>query len=346
MNLFFYHKSISNRLLLYCISFLVFSCSPKDKKPALFELLDSKFTNIDFENTLLSTDSLNILNFEYMFNGGGVGIGDINNDGLQDIYLTGNQVSSKLYLNLGGFKFKDITKLAHVETAGWANGVSMTDINQDGLLDIYVCRGGARNTSESDMANLVFINQGNNAFKEMGNDLGIADVGYSIQAFFFDYDKDGHQDLYLLTNALVPFNRNASKPKMLKGEAASTDRLYRNNGNNTFSNVSKEAGITVEGFGLGASIYDINEDGWLDIYVSNDFLTNDILYINNGDGTFSDKISEYVKHQSFNGMGMNISDINNDGLSDILVLDMLPQDNKRFKQTVGYFSYDIGRAHV
>ncbi len=346
MNLFFYLKSTSNRLLLYFIGFLVFSCNPKDKKPLLFELLNSKFTNIDFENKVLSTDSLNILNFEYMFDGGGVGIGDINNDGLQDIYFTGNQVSSKLYLNLGGFKFKDITKLAQVETTGWANGVSMADINQDGLLDIYVCRGGARNTSEKDMANLVFINQGNNTFKEMGKDLGIADVGYSVQAFFFDYDKDGYQDLYLLTNALVPFNRNASKSKMIKGEAASTDRLYKNNGDGTFSNVSKQAGITIEGFGLGVAICDINDDGWLDLYVSNDFLTNDVLYINNGDGTFSDKISEYVKHQSFNGMGIDISDVNNDGLSDILVLDMLPQDNKRLKQTVGYFSYDKQKLNM
>lgn len=346
MNLFFCHKSIYKLLFLCFLGFLVFGCNPKDKKSPLFELLDSKFTNIDFENNLLSTDSLNILNFEYMFNGGGVGIGDINNDGLQDIYFTGNQVSSKLYLNLGGFKFKDITKLAQVETTGWINGVSMTDINQDGLLDIYVCKGGPRNTSEKDMANLVFINQGNNSFKEMGKELGIADVGYSIQAIFFDYNKDGHQDLYLLTNALVPFNRNASKSKMIKGESASTDRLYKNNGDGTFSNVSKQAGITIEGFGLGVAICDINDDGWLDVYVSNDFLTNDILYINNGDGTFSDKISDYVKHQSFNGMGVEISDINNDGLSDILVLDMLPQDNKRLKQTVGYFSYDKQKLNM
>lgn len=346
MNLFFCHKSIYKLLLLYFMGFLVFSCNPKDKKPPLFELLDSKFTNIDFENTLISTDSLNILNFEYMFNGGGVGIGDINNDGLQDLYFTGNQVSSKLYLNLGGFKFKDITNLAHVATTGWTNGVSMTDINQDGLLDIYVCKGGARNISEKDMANLVFINQGNNTFKEMGKELGIADVGYSIQAIFFDYDKDGHQDLYLLTNALVPFNRNASKSKMIKGEAASTDRLYKNNGDGTFSNVSKQAGIIIEGFGLGVAICDINDDGWLDVYVSNDFLTNDILYVNNCDGTFSDKISDYVKHQSFNGMGVEISDVNNDGLSDILVLDMLPQDNKRLKQTVGYFSYDKQKLNM
>ncbi len=300
----------------------------------------AKNTNVNFNNRLAPNDTLNILDFEYMFNGGGVGIGDINNDGLQDIYFTGNQVSGALYLNQGDFKFKDITQTAQVGTKGWTNGVSMADINQDGLLDIYISRGGPRNTPEREMANLVFINQGNNTFEEMGEKLGIADTGYSIQALFFDYDQDGNDDLYVLTNALVSFDRNTSRRKLVDGQAASTDRLYRNNGNGTFSNVSKEADITIEGFGLGANICDINNDGQLDIYISNDFLTNDILYINNGDGTFTDRISEYLRHQSFNGMGSNIADINNDGLSDIVVLDMMPQDNKRLKQTIGYFSYD------
>ena len=340
MNLFFSHSSRSNWLFPLFIGFLVFSCNSIDKKPPLFELLNSNKTNIEFENKVSSSDSLNVLNFEYMFDGGGVGIGDINNDGLQDLYFTGSQVSSKLYLNMGGLKFKDITKTAKVETKGWANGVSMADINQDGLLDIYVCIGGPRNSKDKDRANLVYINKGDGTFVEKGKDLGIADTGYSIQAVFFDYDKDGDADLYLLTNALVNYSRLISRPKMFNGEAASTDRLYKNNGDGTFTNVSEQAGITIEGFGLGVSICDINNDGWLDIYVSNDFLTNDILYINNGNGTFSDKISTYIKHQSLNGMGMDISDINNDGLSDILVLDMLPQDNKRNKQTVGYFSYD------
>ena len=302
--------------------------------------MDSQHTQIDFRNTLAPNDSLNILDFEYMFNGGGVGIGDINNDGLQDIYFTGNQVSGALYLNQGDFKFKDITKTANVETKGWTNGVSMTDINQDGLIDIYISKGGPRGTPEREMANLAFINLGNNTFKEMGEKMGIADTGYSIQTLFFDYDQDGNNDLYVLTNALVSFNRNVSRHKQIDGQAESTDRLYRNNGDGTFTDVSKEAGITIEGFGLGVNICDINNDGQLDVYVSNDFLTNDILYINNGDGTFTDRVSEYVRHQSFNGMGSNIADINNDGLEDILVLDMIPQDNKRLKQTVGYFSYD------
>lgn len=340
MNSIFKEKLISNLFLFFVIAISVSSCKQTNRNPTLFELLDQKETNIDFENTLSSSDSINILDFEYMFNGGGVGIGDINNDGLQDIYLTGNQVSGKLYKNLGNLKFKDITESAHVETQGWTNGVSMSDINQDGLLDIYICKGGSRKAKADEMANLVFINKGDGSFEEQAKKIGIADDGYSVQAVFFDYDKDGFKDLYLLTNALVSFNRNTSRPKLINGEAASTDRLYKNNADGTFSNVSKEVGITIEGFGLGVSVCDMNQDGWLDIYVSNDFLTNDILYINNGNGTFSNKIADYLKHQSFNGMGMNISDINNDGLSDILVLDMLPQDNKHHKQTVGNFSYD------
>ena len=302
--------------------------------------MDSQDTQVLFNNKLTANDTLNILDFEYMFNGGGVGIGDIDNDGLQDIYFTGNQVSGALYLNQGNFKFKDITQTAQVGTQGWTNGVSIADIDQDGLLDIYICKGGPRNTEEQDMANLVFMNQGNRTFKESAAKMGIADTGYSIQALFFDYDQDGDNDLYVLTNALVDYNRNTSRPKMRNGGAKSTDRLYRNDGDGTFSDVSKEAGITIEGFGLGATVCDIDRNGLPDVYVSNDFLTNDILYLNNGNGTFTDRISDYVRHQSYNGMGSSIADINNDGLSDIVVLDMMPQDNKRQKETMGYFSYD------
>jgi len=340
MNSIFKKKSIFNLLLFCTIGVSFICCKQTNSETPLFELLDYKETNIDFENTLSSSDSTNILNFEYMFDGGGVGIGDINNDGLQDLFFTGNQVSSKLYLNLGELKFKDISKTAKVETTVWTNGVSMSDVNQDGLMDIYLCAGGSRKTKIKDMANLLYINNGDGTFIEKGKEMGIADTGNTIQAVFFDYDKDGYTDLYLLTNALVSFNKNTPRPKMVNGEAASTDRLYKNNGDGTFSNVSKLAGITIEGFGLGVAICDVNKDGWLDIYVSNDFLTNDILYINNGNGTFSDKISTYLKHQTLNGMGIDISDINNDGLSDIIVLDMLPSDNERLKQTVGYFSYD------
>ncbi len=326
--------------ILGFIGFFFIGCEQKSPIEPMFELLDSSYTHVDFENALSTSDSINILDFEYMFNGGGVGIADINNDGLQDIYFTGNQVSGKLYLNQGNFKFKDISQSSGVITKGWCNGVSMADINQDGLIDIYICRGGPRNTPADDMANLLYINNGDGSFKEVAKEFGLADTGYSIQAVFFDYDKDGDKDLYLLTNALVSYNRNTSRPKMDNGQAPSTDRLYRNNGDNTYTDISKEAGITLEGFGLGVAICDVNEDGWPDIYISNDFLTNDILYINNRNGTFSDKIANYLKHQSLDGMGNDIADINNDGHLDIVVLDMLPQDNKRRKENMGYFSYD------
>lgn len=332
--------SVYKLFLFSILGFLILSCNSKDSKKQLFKLVSSKDSSIDFQNTLSENDSVNILDFEFMFNGGGVAIGDIDNDGLQDIYFSGNQVPGKLYRNLGNLKFKDITKEANIETTGWCNGVSFNDINQDGFIDMYVSKGGPRNTPNEDMANLLYLNNGDGTFKEVARTFGVADTGYSVQSVFFDYDKDGDLDLYLLTNALVPYNRNTSRPKITNGSAPSTDRLYRNNGDNTFTDISKEAGITIEGFGLGVAICDLNQDGWLDVYVSNDFLTNDILYINNGDGTFSDKVTDYLKHQSYNGMGLNISDINNDALSDIVVLDMLPQDNKRLKQTIGYFSYD------
>ncbi|WP_273277782.1 VCBS repeat-containing protein [Maribacter polysiphoniae] len=338
-----HHNKINTLLRLHFIGLLgllAINCSTSTPEKRLFELVDSEHSNIDFENRLSENDTINILDFEFMFNGGGVAIGDIDNDGLQDLYFSGNQVSGKLYRNLGDFKFKDITAEANVVTTGWCNGVAMKDINQDGFLDLYISRGGPRNTPEEQMANLLFLNRGDGTFVESANEYGLADTGYSIQALFLDYDKDGDNDMYLLTNALVAYNRNTSRPKIMDGKAPSTDRLYKNNGDNTFTDISKEAGVTIEGFGLGVSVCDINKDGWLDIYVSNDFLTNDILYVNNGDGTFSDKIFDYLKHQSYNGMGLNIADINNDAQSDIIVLDMLPQDNKRLKQTLGYFSYD------
>ncbi|GAA3510328.1 VCBS repeat-containing protein [Aquimarina addita] len=318
---------------------LLTSCQ-KEKKKTTFTLLDPAISGVTFQNKLTFSDSLNILDFEYMFNGGGIAVLDANVDGLLDLYFTGNQVSNKLYINQGNLTFQDQTVRSKTSTTGWSNGVSITDINQDGLPDIYVCRGGPRGTIPEDIANLLFVNNGDGTFIEQAKKYGIDDTGYSVQSIFFDYNKDGHKDLYLLTNALVDFNRNRSRPKKQKGEAESTDKLYKNNGDGTFTNVSTDAGILIEGFGLGVSICDLNNDSWLDIYISNDFLTNDILYINNKNGTFTNKIDSYLQHQSYNGMGLDIADINNDKLSDIIVLDMLPENNTRLKQTVGYFSYD------
>ncbi len=322
------------------------NCTQKNQEKTLFQLVSPEESHVDFNNALTSTDSLNVLDFEYMYNGAGVAIGDINNDGLSDIYFSGNQVSGKLYLNRGNLTFEDITDKAGVATTGWSNGVSMNDVNNDGLIDIYVCRGGPRGTKEEDKGNLFFLNQGNGTFKEVAQEMGIADTGYSIQALFFDYDKDGHKDLYVLTNALVDYNRNNTKPIEKNGTSISTDKLYRNNGDGTFTNVSQQAGVTIEGFGLGVTVCDINEDLWPDLYISNDFLTNDILYLNNQDGTFTNKVKEYIKHQSYNGMGNDVADIDNDGKSDIMVLDMFPQDNQRIKQTMMKPSYDTYTRNI
>ena len=308
------------------------------KEPALFELLSAEETGIHFNNKLPENDTLNALQFDYLYNGAGVAVGDINNDGLEDIYFSGNTVSGKLYLNKGDFKFEDITQKAGVSTTQWLTGVSMVDVNQDGFIDIYLSVAGP--VKEADMANLLFVNNGDNTFTESAQQYGVADTGYSTHAAFLDYDRDGDLDLYLLTNAREEQNRNLVRPKTNDGLAESTDRLYRNNGDDTFTNVSREAGINMEGYGLGVSISDINQDGWPDVYVANDFMTNDLLWINNGDGTFSNKISEYLKHQSLNGMGTDIADINNDGYQDIMVLDMLPEENKHQKTMLMPANYD------
>ncbi|HEX8037996.1 MAG TPA: VCBS repeat-containing protein, partial [Chryseosolibacter sp.] len=327
-----------NFLLLVLLATVMFRCADKPEK--LFQALPSEKTGITFSNTFTYSDTLSVLDFEYMYNGGGVAVGDINNDGLQDIYFTGNMVSSRLYLNKGNLRFEDVTEKAGVGTSKWANGVSMVDINQDGFRDLYVCMGGNRNTPEKDRINVLFINNGDGTFTESARKYGLDDSGYAIQSTFFDYDRDGDLDLYLLRNSFVSYHRNTSRPKQIHGEAYSTDRLFRNNGDQTFTDVSKEAGITIEGFGLGVEIADINEDGWPDVYVSNDFITNDLLYINNHDGTFSNRIGQYLKHQTFNGMGTDLADYNNDGKVDIFVLDMLPEDNKRWKLTPRGNTYD------
>jgi hypothetical protein len=305
----------------------------------MFTLTSPEVTGIDFSNTI-TVQSLSVLDFEYLYNGGGVALTDINNDGLLDIYFTGNTSTSKLYLNKGNLNFEDITTKAGVGTTLWANGVAAADINQDGFQDIYISVGGNRHTPEKERTNLLFINNGNETFTESAVKYGLADTGYGIQSVFFDYDRDGDLDMYLLRNSFVDYPRNNSRPKLINGEAASTDKLFRNNGDLTFTDVSKDAGILIEGFGLGVVVSDINDDGWPDVYVSNDFITNDLLYINNQDGTFTNQVARYLKHQTFNGMGADVADYNNDGMDDIVVLDMLPEDNKRWKLTSRGNSYD------
>lgn len=314
------------------ISVFLFSCE-KDSDNTLFQRLDFSETGIDFANQLTESDSFNIVDFDYIYNGSGVGIADLNGDGLPEIFFGGNQVSARLYLNSGELKFEDVTVQTGVSTQSWVEGVTFTDINEDGKVDIYL---SVSNRNESENPNLLFVNQGNDEngvplFEEQGAKYGLDVVGYFTQAAFFDFDRDGDLDCYLLANALESFQRNISRPRIIDGTGKSNDILLRNDRNGSFVNVTKEAGITYEGYGLGLTISDVNQDGWQDIYVANDFLTNDILYINQQDGTFKNEIRDRIDHQSFNAMGADVGDINEDGWPDLIVVDMFPPDNLRQK---------------
>ncbi|TAL51745.1 MAG: CRTAC1 family protein, partial [Chitinophagaceae bacterium] len=315
----------------------------------LFKKINSSRSGIEFNNNITETDSINILDFSNVYNGGGVGIGDFNNDGLEDIYFTGNLVENKLYLNKGGFKFRDVTEQSGVTGEGkWCRGISIVDINNDGLQDMYISATIHQDAAKRE--NILYINTGIDKdgvphFKNMATEYGLNDTTHTTQASFFDYDNDGDLDVYLCVNQILPdLYPNKFRPVIKDGSFPSTGRLYRNDwdtaaGHPVFKNVSKEAGITIEGYGHSVTISDINLDGWKDIYVTNDYLSSNILYINNGDGTFTDKISSYLKHSSANAMGADINDINNDGLMDIVELDMNPQDNFRKKMMLMPVSY-------
>ena len=315
----------------------------------LFQMIPPEQSNIDFDNRITENDSINPFDVTNMYNGAGVGIGDFNGDGLMDIYFAGNQVPCRLYLNQGDFKFRDVTSVAKVDGNGkWCRGVALVDINNDGRLDMYVC--ATIYSSSERRKNLLYINQGNNTdgvpvFKEMAAEYGLDDDSYSTMASFFDYDNDGDLDVYITVNEIVE-NENPSvyRKPITDGSWPSTGRLYRNDrsdslGHPFFTNVSKAAGITIEGYGHSACIADFNRDGWKDIFVANDFLSNDILYINNHDGTFTNKAADYFKHTSANGMGSDVIDINNDGLADLIEMDMDPEDNYRKKILMSGYKY-------
>jgi len=262
--------------------FFIFISCGKKKEITLFTKVGAEESGVSFANSINENDSVNILKMEYVYNGGGVATGDFNNDGLTDIFFTGNRVPNKLYVNKGGFKFKDISGEAGVtDDKRWHSGVTVVDINSDGWLDVYVCATISKDSSKR--ANLLLVNQGLNAngiptFKDEAAKFGIADTGHSQNAAFFDYDRDGDLDLYVLTNTLnkeVPLNYHE---KITNGSSPTTDRLYRNNGDGTFTNVSKQAGILIEGYGLGLAISDFNGDNWPDIYVGNDYITNIISH--------------------------------------------------------------------
>jgi hypothetical protein len=341
-------KKITSVLL---VLMLVCSCkSKRNDEFHLFALLPPDSTKINFVNRLTENEQFNIIKYLYFNNGAGVAAGDINNDGLPDLYFTSNQEPGRLYLNKGDLKFEDITKQAGVEGKGdWKTGVTIADVNGDGLEDIYICQVG--NYKSVHGRNQLFINQGDLTFKEEAHEYGLDFQGFSTQAAFFDYDLDGDLDMYLLNHSV--HSSRSYGPATLRSEHDSLagDRLYRNddvNGRRFFHDVTTKAGIynSQIGYGLGVGIGDINNDGWPDIYISNDFHEDDYLYINNGNGTFTDKFREYIRHTSRSSMGNDIGDINNDGLQDIMVLDMLPDDERIRKQSGGEDDDEVYRIKL
>ena len=308
---------------------------------SLFSSLPPKQTGISFQNKLVESSADNIITYEYFYNGGGVAVADFNNDKRIDIYFTSNKQSNALYLNKGNWQFEDVTKKAGVAgKKGWKTGVSVADVNGDGWVDIYVCYSG--DVPPADRQNQLFINNGNGTFTDKAKEMGLADAGYSTQAAFFDYDKDGDLDFFVI-NHNVKELRNfdaAFVKKMVDADAG--DRLYRND-NNHFTDVTIQSGIISNplGYGLGINISDINKDGWPDIYVTNDYVEEDYLYINNRDGTFKESLKAQIGHISNFSMGVDIADINNDSYPDIFTLDMLPEKNKRQKLLYTPDNYEL-----
>ena len=335
-----------NCLIFVLAVSLVCACN---HTPTLFERISSSHSGITFNNTITENDTINPLDVVNIYNGGGVGIGDFNKDGLPDIFFGGNMVASKLYLNKGHFQFEDITEKAGVTGMGrWARGISVVDINNDGLPDIYICNTIYRDSLRR--RNILYVNQGIDKdgiphFKDMAAEYGLDIHRQSTMAAFFDYDNDGDLDMYLTVNEAS--NGDAPSTFLHRNDKImppSRGRLFRNDWDSTlkhpvFHDVSDAAGIRFEGYGHAATICDLNNDGYKDIYISDDFLSNNILYINNHDGTFTDRSRDYLKHTSFNSMGQDIVDINNDGLPDIVELDMNPEDNYRKKMMMASESY-------
>lgn len=354
-------KSTSLYTLLTAFILILLGSCEKDKETAatikkdttntLFTLIDKETSGFDFVNQIKNRNDFNIFEYRNFYNGGGVAIGDINNDGLSDIYMTANMGENKLYLNKGDFKFQDITESAGVAgNKPWSTGVLMVDINTDGLLDIYVSNAGTKEGNNHD--NDLYINNGDNTFTEKAAQYNLAKTGFTTHATFLDYDKDGDLDAYILNNSSIPISSlgnagqrdiRAQDWEKVKPEFKGVGDLLLRNDGDTFTNVSEEAGIygSLIGFGLGVVVTDINQDLWPDIYVSNDFFERDYLYINQKDGSFRESIKDYTSHLSLSAMGIDISDVNNDGLQDIFITDMLPEDEERVKSVMEFDGYNV-----
>ena len=340
-------------LIFTMLGMALYACSPVEQtqsKDSLFKLLSSDQTGVNFINSLSENDSLNYFTYPYIYMGGGVSIGDINNDGLNDLFFTGNMVDNRLYLNKGNLEFEDITAKAGIKSDGrWNSGTTMADINDDGLLDIYICVSGLfapRN-------NLLYINNGDLTFTESAASLNLNDGGNSVDATFFDYDNDNDLDVYIANYPMLSFNTPTPVYANLMAMKTyfKSDKLYRND-NGEFTDVTGESGIQNFGLGISVTAADLNNDGWQDLYVSNDFQSPDYLYFNNGDGTFSERTKEVTNHTSYFGMGADIADINNDGLLDLYQVDMTPEDNRRNKANMAsmnpndfYLMVETGMHH-
>jgi hypothetical protein len=357
-------KSWNPGVIVLAAGLAVFGCNKSkdagqekegNNQPPLFTSLTAEQTKVDFANTLTEGLNTNVLMYEYFYNGGGVAAGDLNGDGLDDIYFTGNMVSNKLYLNKGNMTFEDITATTGVggRERPWKTGVTMADVNGDGKLDIYICYSG--NVSPESLKDQLFVNKGNDAngvpqFEESAEKYGLGTPSNSTQAAFFDFDKDGDMDMFLLNHnpKSLPILDEASTADLLKKDDPVTGvRLFRNDvksdGTPFFTDITRKAGIHSSPltYGLGIGIADVNQDGWQDMYVSNDYSIPDFLYINNKNGTFTDALDGAIGHTSHSSMGNDIADFNNDGLPDIFTLDMLPEDNRRQKLLAGLDNYEL-----
>ena len=338
-------------LLGLLVTCLFFACD-RPASSTVYQRLDSSVTGLDFVNEITETDSFNILETEFIYNGGGVAVGDLNGDGWQDLFFAGNQVDNRLYLNEGGLRFQDISAMAGIQKSHpdiWSSGVTILDINLDGRQDIYVCNTLSEKATHRQ--NLLYINQGNDSdgkpsFQEMGSAYGVADTSHSSHAQFFDYDRDGDLDLFIGVNLIEGRYPNQFVDIKLDGTGLNRDNLFRNDWNESlghpvFTDVSLEAGLLQDGYSHSTLIHDFNEDGWPDIYVANDYQSDDLIFINNQDGTFTNQAGKIFKHFSMSAMGSDVADFNNDGAADFFTTEMQPYYNKRKKLFQGESSYQM-----